>query len=265
MKDKEQAPFSLEIAKELFYKNGLEKLFVVEFKGKDRKARTDKSYISELRWFIQLCSEYGIPRSVMLKSIQKFDDRFKDYNLLAFNLYCSRMFKLTPIDDKKDTINKRKTERILDGRRGGGIISPKFPYAFFITLFFILFSTSTYAHPYEQCESDTKKEKNRPKFMNDDYYLQSGTIVDSVGKVSGNMNAYKYRTQILNSSYNIEKGKILSTLIGNNNGYDTGHTQARFHSAQKSIFNLKQVIEKEKAFNKLRNIKIKNQISKNIL
>ena len=106
---KRATDFSVEAAKEYFAsRKDLVKLFDVEYKGKDRKARTDKSPVSEYRWFIQLCSEYGIPRSVMLKSLQKFDNRLKDYNLLAFNLYCSRMFRIVPIESKND-------ERILGG------------------------------------------------------------------------------------------------------------------------------------------------------
>ena len=82
----------------------LPRLFKVEFKGKeDRKPRTDKSNISQYRSFILHCSQRGIPRSVMLKVLQKHDESLQDYNLLAFNLYCSRMFSLTPINGEKDS------------------------------------------------------------------------------------------------------------------------------------------------------------------
>lgn len=81
----------------------LKKIFNVTYKGKDRKPRTDKSPISEYRWFIKLCSQRGIPRRIILDAILENDDRFKDYNLLAFNLYCSRMFKIEPIEDKKSS------------------------------------------------------------------------------------------------------------------------------------------------------------------
>ncbi|MDA3067613.1 hypothetical protein OFO01_07430 [Campylobacter sp. JMF_01 NE2] len=105
-------PFSVEAARKYFEsRKDLKKLFNVEYKGKDRQARFDISPISEYRWFIQLGCEYGVPRSLMLKSIQKFDKRFKDYNLVTFNLYCTRMFKMTPIESEND-------DRILGG--GGG-------------------------------------------------------------------------------------------------------------------------------------------------
>ena len=77
----------------------LKKKYNVEFLGNEkRKIRSDVSPIGEYRYFLLNCLRRDVPRRIILKVLQDNDERFGDYTLARLNLYCSRMFKRTPID-----------------------------------------------------------------------------------------------------------------------------------------------------------------------
>ena len=96
-------PFTVEAARKyLESRKDFKKLFNVEYKGTNRQTRLDKSPISEYRWIIEICLEYAIPLNILQKSIQQFDPRLKDYKMITLRMYCSRMFKKTPIENKTE-------------------------------------------------------------------------------------------------------------------------------------------------------------------
>lgn len=88
------------------------------------------------------------------------------------------------------------------------------------------------------------------------------TTVDSEGTPDGGYNEFGYRTDILNASYNLEKGKILDTQIGHDNNFNGLNAQMRYDSARRSVFYMQQIIQKERFFNHYTNSGLKAKITK---
>ena len=200
------------------------------------------------------------------------------------------MFKLTPVDAKDNGIDMDQTEK-MDNDAQGMKLQSLLIFLFVLAIPFV----SVYAQEQEgacanrpceltdmpggqggsthvMCETIEgiagANRENRPLFMRDDWYMEGGFDVDTIGEVKKNdgNDTFKYREWILNNSYNIVKGKVLSAQIGkDNNGTIADLTQMRFNTVKASVFNLKKVIENEKAFNKIRNIQLKHDIAKGMM
>ncbi|MDA3053203.1 hypothetical protein [Campylobacter sp. JMF_03 NE3] len=94
--------------------------------------------------------------------------------------------------------------------------------------------------------------------MNDEFYTNSNSgSVDSLGSAGGSNTQFEYRTNILNASYNIEKGKILSTQLGYDNNLVGVTTEVNYNVIKKLIHTIKQIINKEKIFSNYKTIGIK--------
>lgn len=217
----------------------LKKIYDVKFMGKaGRKPRTDKSPISEYRSYLENCIKRGISREIMFNVITANDDRFANYDINKLNLYCSRMFKRIPITEDVappyDT-NEHNFQLILPS------------FFIFLCLFFTpIHIKAEGANYYNNIETNNE----RSLFMKDDFYTNTNSLALE--------DYFSYRKPIVNASYNLEKGKILSSLLGTQNDINGGNIQMFQIKAKNSIFLLRKLVKQQEIYNENNSLHIKD-------
>lgn len=213
----------------------LKKKYNVEFLGNEkRKIRSDVSPIGEYRYFLLNCLRRDVPRRIILKVLQDNDERFGDYTLARLNLYCSRMFKRTPIDKVSKNFKGIIVKSIL----------------FMMCLSFVPNHLEAQGANYY---NNTEKIENQPIFMKDDFYTNTNSLtIDQY---------FSYRVPINNAGYNLEKGKILSSLLGTQNSLNGANIQLYQQKTKETIFLLSKLLKQQEIFNRYNILQTKTNIA----
>lgn len=213
----------------------LKKKYNVEFLGNEkRKIRSDVSPIGEYRYFLLNCLRRDVPRRIILKVLQDNDERFGDYTLARLNLYCSRMFKRTPIDKVSKSFKGIIVKSIL----------------FMMCLSFVPNHLEAQGVNYY---NNTEKIESQPIFMKDDFYTNTNNLtLDQY---------FSYRMPINNAGYNLEKGKILSSLLGTQNSLNGANIQLYQQKTKETIFLLSKLLKQQEIFNRYNILQTKTNIA----
>lgn len=208
-----------------------------------RKPRTDKSPISEYRDYLKCCMERGISRDIMCQALKDIDPRFADYDTNKLNLYCSRMFRRIPILKRDEYDFLPQPQQQITNHDNSDEDKGKLPYNHFFLFLLLLLPFKAFSYNWEFPYNNTQSQIQKPNFMKDDFYTNTNEVFLS--------DYFSYRTPMLNSSYNIEKGKILSTLIGKQNSLNLANKGFFYTKAKQSIFLLEKISKQTENYNRL--------------
>lgn len=86
--------------------------------------------------------------------------------------------------------------------------------------------------------------------MKDDFYTNTNSLALE--------DYFSYRKPIVNASYNLEKGKILSSLLGTQNDINGGNIQMFQIKAKNSIFLLRKLVKQQEIYNENNSLHIKD-------